>query len=104
LAAIVKFKPLERRSSFRGYALFEAIPIRHTNHKVYYDVYPIPLVDLQHLQHCCVEPGIQLHLTSDIEIKRQVHELVIRGDALQFANPAFREELGTGWGKVFLDS
>jgi len=92
--AVVKFKPLERRSFFRGYELFEAIPIRHTNHKVYYDVYPIPLADLQQLQHCCVEPGIQLHLTSDIEIKRQVHELVIRGDALQFADPAFREELG----------
>lgn len=93
LAASVKFKPLERRS-FRAYELFDAIPLRHTNHKTYYDVYPLSPADLHCLQECCLEPDIQLHLTSDTKIRQQVHDLVVRGDAIQFADPAFREELG----------
>jgi nitroreductase len=93
LAAIAKFTPLVRRS-FRGHELFEAIPLRHTNHKTYDDVYRIPVADLAYLQECCVEPGLQLHLTSDAKLREQVQDLVVRGDAIQFADPAFREELG----------
>lgn len=47
-----------------------------------------------------------MHLTADEKVKRKVDELVVRGDAIEFADPAFREELaywigqgvfGTGW-------
>ena len=33
-------------------------------------------------------------MTDDLETKRKVDELIIRGDATQFSDPAFREELG----------
>lgn len=81
------------------------IPVRHTNHQRYEDR-AIPDDVLQQLQSICVEDGIRLHLTADPEIKRQVDDLVVRGDAIEFADPAFREELGywigrgvfgTGW-------
>ena len=35
-----------------------------------------------------------MHMTDDLETKRKVYELIIRGDATQFSDPAFREELG----------
>ena len=41
-----------------------------------------------------VEDGISLYLTDDPEIKRAVDALVNRADAILFADPAFRDELG----------
>ena len=93
LAAIVKFVLHGKPSPFREPALFEAIPGRHTNRKVY-EERPIPQSDLQNLQNCCVEEGIWLHTSDDLEIKREVDELIVRGDAIQFSDPAYREELG----------
>jgi nitroreductase len=93
LVATVKFKPQGQPPPFRDSALFNAIATRHTNRKVY-EERPIPQGDLQHLQNYCVEEGIWLHMTDDIEIKRKVDELIVRGDAIQFSDPAFREELG----------
>jgi nitroreductase len=98
LVATVKFMPQGQPSPFREPALFEAIPIRHTNRKVYEDR-PIPKEDLQRLQDCCVEEGIHLHMTDDPEIKRRMDELIVRGDAMQFADPAWREELGYWMGQ-----
>ena len=46
------------------------------------------------MHDCCVEVGIQLHVTDDPEIKRRVDELMVHADALQFADPAWRDELG----------
>jgi hypothetical protein len=80
-------------SAFRPIVLFEAITERHTNHRSFEDR-DLPKSVRQNLQECCVEPGIFLHLTSDAAIKRKVEELIERGDALQFADPAWREELG----------
>jgi hypothetical protein len=66
----------------------------------------VPAEVRQQLQELCVEDGVFLHLTDDEQIKRKVDELVVRGDAVQFADPAFREELaywigqgvfGTSW-------
>ena len=93
LAATVKFMPHGEPSPFREPALFGAFSSRHTNRKIY-EERPIPQSDLQHLQNRCVEEGIWLHITDNIEIKRKVDELIIRGDATQFSDPAFREELG----------
>ncbi len=93
LAVTVKFMPHGEPSPFREPALFNTISSRHTNRKIY-EERPIPQNDLQHLRNYCVEEGIWLHMTDDIEIKRKVEELIIRGDAIQFSDPAFREELG----------
>ena len=40
------------------------------------------------------EPGITVLLTADEGTKRTVDALVVRSDAIEFADPAFREELG----------
>jgi hypothetical protein len=75
-----------------------AITERHTNHKIYKER-PIPQADLEFLQYGSNINGIRLFITDDAAIKRQVDELIIRGDALQFANPAWREELGYWMGQ-----
>lgn len=101
LAATVKFMPHGEPSPFRAPALFEAISSRHTNRK-FYEERPIPQSDLQHLQNRCVEEGIWLHMTDDILIKRKADELIVRGDAIQFSDFAFREELGYWVGQGLL--
>jgi nitroreductase len=93
LAARVSFKPLAARSAFRPPELFGAIASRHTSHKPF-EPRPVPPEDLRRIEECRVEDGIELVLTDDPELKRAVGELVARADAAQFADPAFREELG----------
>lgn len=73
--------------------MFPALTVRHTNHKVY-EPRPISEADQQKIRACCVEEGISLYLTDDLEMKRKVDELMARADAIEFADPAFREELG----------
>lgn len=73
--------------------LFQMIPVRHTNHSEY-DGRPIPEDILEQLSGCCDEPKIHLQLTSDDAIKQKVDALVVQADAMEFADPAFREELG----------
>lgn len=72
--------------------LFPMIAVRHTNHGEY-DGGSIPAAVLEQLRSCCVKWGITVLLTSDESI-RQVDELVVRADAVEFADPAFRAELG----------
>ncbi len=35
-----------------------------------------------------------MHVTDDPDLKRRVDELMVHADALQFADPAWRDELG----------
>ncbi|QDT96490.1 Acg family FMN-binding oxidoreductase [Gimesia aquarii] len=105
LCANVTFREQEKRAPYRPDELFSMIPVRHTNHGQCEDR-EIPGDLLQQLQDTCVEDSLMLHLTADDEIKQKVDELVVRGDAIEFSDPAFREELaqwvgqgvfGTGW-------
>ncbi len=73
--------------------MFEAIYERRTNHNEFTKE-PISPEDQQRLQNCCREDGIWLFLTSETETRRKVEDLITRADALQFADPKFREELG----------
>ena len=93
VVAEVRFFSDGRPSFFREPQLFDAITTRHTNHKVY-ESRKISPDDRQRLQACVLEDGISLYLTDDIEIKRAVDALVNRADAVLFADPAFRHELG----------
>ncbi len=85
--------------------LFAALTRRHTNHQVY-EPRPIPESELRQLTACCTESGLTVYLTDDLEIKRKVEALIVEADAIEFANPAYREELahwigqgafGTSW-------
>jgi len=91
LVAAVKLTPQDESSKPSG--LFPAMTVRHTNHQVY-EPRPISETDQQKIRACCVEEGISLYLTDDLEMKRKVDELMVRADAIEFADPAFREELG----------
>jgi nitroreductase len=85
--------------------LFSAIAARHTNHREY-DSRPLADDDIASLQGLTSEDGIEIWLEVDAEVRRRVERLVVRADALQFADPAWRHELahwlslgafGTGW-------
>ncbi len=93
LAAAVTFSEGGKRSAFRDPRLFPAITRRHTNHQMYDDAHLDDEV-LQELEACCIEEGVDLLLTADLETKHRIDDLVVRGDAIQFARPAYREELG----------
>lgn len=93
LAAVVGLSENGNRSSCRPPSLFDAIPRRHTNHREY-DSRDIPDDALRALEDACVEDGLLLHLTDDIHVKRQVDDLIARADAIQFADPEWRHELG----------
>lgn len=104
-AARVQFGPSGQPEASRPPELFDAIPVRHTNHQPY-DERPVPEETQQRLQELVREPGIRLWLTGDPRIRDSVNELVVRADALQFADPAYRRELaywigqgvfGTSW-------
>lgn len=91
--ATVRLVENGKPSGFRPAELFEAITVRHTNHQTYEDR-AIPEGVLDRLRSLCFEDDLVLHLTDDAEIKRKVDDLVVRGDAIELADPAFREELG----------
>lgn len=78
--------------------LFHAIPRRHTNRREY-DGRPIPEAVLSGLGELAVEPGIGVHFTDEPAVRRRVDELTLRADALQFADPKWREELGRWFGQ-----
>jgi len=98
LAARVTFAEGGSAAQHRDPSLFKKIPVRHTNHGAY-DGHPIPNDVQERLVACCVEPEIVVHLTDDLTIKKSVDEWVIKGDAVQFARPEFREELAYWIGK-----
>lgn len=75
-----------------GDDLFGAIPLRQTNHKRFGGE-RVAEGHLARLKSCCTEKGVDLYLTGDSGIKRRIDELVVRADAIQFADPAFRDEL-----------
>ena len=91
--ASVLLSPNGSPSPFRkDKKLFYAIINRHTSRAVY-EALAIPKVDLNQIKNCCIESEIELYLTDDLALKKEIDELMIRADALQFANSAFREEL-----------
>ncbi len=72
--------------------LFDAIPARHTNHKRYERRMVDPYA-LAALRSVVVEPEMELFLSADDALRRQVDELVIQADVRQFADAEFRREL-----------
>jgi len=105
LAAIVTLDVAVHAVSPRSSRLFRAIPSRHTSHRVF-SSRGVAEELLRELRSCADEEGVVLHLSDDPALRGKIHELVVRADALQFADPAFREELahwiaqgvfGTSW-------
>ena len=78
--------------------LFPMIAVRHTNHGEY-DGRAVPSDILNRLRGCSDDASVTVLLTADEIIKQKVDGLVVRADAIEFADPAFREELGYWIGK-----
>ena len=98
LAVSVSISESGDASSYRSPKLFEMLAVRHTNHQQY-ENRTIPDDTLARLQSLCIEDGLHLFLTSDLETKRRADDLVGRADAIEFSDPSFREELGYWIGK-----
>jgi nitroreductase len=90
--ARVALMKTDEQASDADAALFDAITIRHTHHQTF-DARRVAPELLRASQDCCDEPGIQLYLTGDDDVRRKVDELIARSDAATFANPEWRAEL-----------
>jgi nitroreductase len=82
--------------------LFEAIPQRRTNRSRYQER-PIPREDLQSLREACVEKDVRLQFVADPAKLDAMADLAARADRRQFADPAYRRELGRWIGRGAFD-
>jgi hypothetical protein len=73
--------------------LAAAIPHRHTAY-VRFDGRPIDARVRAELEAVATEPEVRLIVVDSAVTRRAVENLVMRADALQFSDAAFREELG----------
>lgn len=86
------------RAPSRPAELFDEIANRRTNRSEY-DGRPVPGAVRVALERSITERGIRLSLTEDPDVRRRVDELLVRADALQFADAEWRRELGTWIGR-----
>jgi nitroreductase len=93
LAAIVNFRPGGRPSIHRAGITLASITARHTQHGPYREE-PLTEEVRGHLLQCCNTPGLRVDLTDDPGIRSRVIELNLQADEMEFADPAFRKELG----------
>ena len=93
LVATVHFAPGGVPSHARAGATLSAILRRHNDNSVFRPV-RVPEQLRLRLLACCVEPELRLHLTDDRHFHRWVDALTLEADRVEFANPAFRRELG----------
>lgn len=85
------------------HAMLKAIATRRTVRRSYAET-AVPTY-LQALIKDAARPfGVTLHLTDNEAIKDAIAELVVDADHVQFANPAFREELATWMHPLSSDS
>ena len=98
LAVVVQLRPDGAGSGHVREGLLEAIPERRTNHNTF-NGQPLPRGVWNRLQACDVEDDVSLRLTDDAAVKRAVDEMIVEADAMQFADPAWREELGHWLGR-----
>ncbi len=94
LAATVTFHPdgAQAPPDRSGLAL-GAITARRTHHGLYRDE-PVASEVRQHLLDRCTAPGLRVDLLDDPAIRFRVVELNLHADEMEFADPAFRNELG----------
>ena len=84
-----------------GLNLFAEIPRRRTSHAPFDGRRP-PAVELDLVRNACDEHGVELALLDDEESIRRVADLSAEADQEQFADPAWRRELGRWIGRGVL--
>jgi hypothetical protein len=93
LAVTVVFAPGGVPSHARAGATLNAILRRHNDNSVFRAA-PVPDELRRRLMACCVEPELRINLTDDRHFRRWIEALTLEADRVEFANPAFRKELG----------
>jgi nitroreductase len=93
LAMTVLFAPGGVPSYARAGATLSAILRRHNDNSAFRGA-PVPDELRRRLIACCVEPELRMHLTDDRHFRRWIEALTLQADRVEFANPAFRKELG----------
>jgi nitroreductase len=93
LVVTVLFAPGGVPSYARAGATLNAILRRHNDNSVFRDV-PVSDELRRRLMACCVEPELRVNLTDDRQFRRWIDALTLEADRVEFANPAFRKELG----------
>jgi hypothetical protein len=112
LVASVKLTSPGPQLSEEDVTLFNMIPLRHSNKKIYENRL-IAKKSLKRLFASYAEKEIKLYIptsrppeiqaelnditvyiTSDPEIKAKVDDIIVRADIMQYTNPDFRKELG----------
>jgi nitroreductase len=93
LVATVAFAPGGVPSNARAGATLSAILRRHNDTGVF-RMGQVPEQLRVRLLACCVEPELRLNLTDDRHFRRWIETLTEEADRVEFANPAFRRELG----------
>jgi nitroreductase len=92
LAAVVRLARGGAPSAHRPPVLFDMLTVRQTSHRPHQDR-PLDEAVISGLQSCCVEDGVVLRFYADRSTRRAFSSMIVRGDLLQFADPAFRREL-----------
>ena len=93
LAVTVLFAPGGVPSHARAGATLSAIRRRHNDNSIFRNA-PLPDEVRRRLIACCVEPELRVNLTDDRQFRRWIEALTLEADRVEFANPAFRKELG----------
>ncbi|HEX7337157.1 MAG TPA: hypothetical protein VF252_08115 [Gemmatimonadales bacterium] len=93
LAVSVIFAPGGVPSHARAGATLSAILHRHNDNGLFRTA-PLPEQLRLRLLACCVEPDLRVHLTDDRHFRRWIEALTLEADRIEFADPAFRKELG----------
>jgi nitroreductase len=93
LVATVTFEPGGTPSEARAGATLAAIVRRHNDDGVFRPA-PLPTQLRLRLLACCVESDLQVHLTDDNHFRHWIDALTLEADRSEFADPAFRKELG----------
>jgi nitroreductase len=98
LVSFITFNPSGSKESYNHVNLFSAITKRTTNHNPFED----RTLEPEHqneLFQTCNDSSLTLELISDSERKMKIEDLIVQADAMQFSNPAWREELAYWLGK-----
>jgi len=78
--------------------LFDAIPVRRTNRRLYTGA-AVPEGVLSRLRECVKEDGVRLWTSADPIVQSRLARLVMDADRIEYANPEFRRELGDWVGR-----
>lgn len=91
LVATLRFRRRMPGDPFRDPALFDALPLRHTNRGMYTGA-SLPAESMTRLRESVVEEGVGVFVTEDPSTLENVACLVADADRELHANPAFRRE------------